>query len=80
MSIHATLAAILSAAALLAFAVSAEAGPLGGKTRYLGLNHLVPPGQPHSVRPGDAVSLNPQPLPPGIAVMINPQPLPPRLQ
>jgi hypothetical protein len=36
----------------------------------------------HTVRPGDTVTLNPQPLPPrwGDSVSINPQPLPPSVQ
>lgn len=80
MSTRATLALCLSAAALLTFAASAEAGALGSKTKYVWLKHGFSPGQTHAVKPGEAVSLNPQPLPPGGAVMINPQPLPPRIQ
>jgi hypothetical protein len=36
----------------------------------------------HTLLPGEAVTLNPQPLPPrwGDAVSLNPQPLPPRVQ
>jgi hypothetical protein len=35
----------------------------------------------HTVKPGEAVNLNPQPLPPRWDdVAINPQPLPPRVQ
>jgi hypothetical protein len=66
-------------AGALALATTALAAMSGG----VAARHLViPPVLLGTVHPGDAVELNPQPLPPrwnsyGSAVMINPQPLPP---